>query len=363
MVGITSTIWEIDPHTKAKHDILEEYLKQWFPIVSSTAERVVFLDGFAGPGIYSKGEEGSPIVAIKTALEHKFFGNFKKIIFWFIEKDKDRAETLRDVLKDRFTLPEKFLCEVEKSEFASSLENTLDSIEKEGAKLAPTLAFIDPFGFSGMPMNLISRILGYKRCEVLITFMSSFILRFNDKEREGALDELFGTTDWRKIRDITEPDEKRRFVVDLYIRQLRLLGGAKFFRTFEMIGDNNQLIYHLVFATKSLTGLRAMKEAMMRVDRRGTFSFSDRTDPNQTFLLDYSENKNWVPQASVIAFNKFHGKTVTVEEVEQFILVETPYVFRKSILQDLELKGKITDVKGRTKKGSFPKGCIIKFSN
>lgn len=363
LVGITTTKWPIDPHTQAKHQILEEYLKKWFPILSSTADRVIFLDGFAGPGIYSKGEDGSPVIAIRTAVEHKLAERFKKIIFWFIEKEKDRAQILSEVLKDRFpSLPKNIQYEVEKSEFAPSLEKTLDSIEKEGAKLAPTLAFIDPFGFSGMPMHLILRILGYARCEVLITFMSRFILRFNDERREDALDELYGNGDWRAVRQIEDPDERRRFVVDLYVRQLREHGGAKYYRTFEMVGQDNTILYHLVFATKSLTGLKAMKEAMMKVDRRGSFRFSDRTDPKQTFLVDYNDPNNWILKAAELVFAKFTGKTVPLDDVEEFVLVETSFVFRKSILQSLEKNGKISDVQGRNRLGAFTDGCIIRFS-
>jgi hypothetical protein len=34
------TIYEADPHTKAKHAILREYLKRWLPILSRQAKRV-----------------------------------------------------------------------------------------------------------------------------------------------------------------------------------------------------------------------------------------------------------------------------------------------------------------------------------
>lgn len=57
------TIWDIEPHTAAKHDILRRYLQAWIPILGSTHERIVYIDAFAGPGIYKGGEDGSPIVA------------------------------------------------------------------------------------------------------------------------------------------------------------------------------------------------------------------------------------------------------------------------------------------------------------
>lgn len=54
-------IWELKPHTKAKHDILRRYLQAWFAIMGQTYPRIVYIDGFAGPGEYDRGEEGSLI--------------------------------------------------------------------------------------------------------------------------------------------------------------------------------------------------------------------------------------------------------------------------------------------------------------
>ena len=62
------TIWPIEPHTSAKHQILRKYLDAWLPILGTYNKRVVYVDGFAGPGQYTGGEPGSPIVALQAAL-------------------------------------------------------------------------------------------------------------------------------------------------------------------------------------------------------------------------------------------------------------------------------------------------------
>lgn len=46
------TVWEMEPHTQAKHEILRGYLSAWLPIMSKYNERLVYVDGFAGPGVY-----------------------------------------------------------------------------------------------------------------------------------------------------------------------------------------------------------------------------------------------------------------------------------------------------------------------
>lgn len=359
------TVWNIDPHTRAKHQILEEYLKAWFPILSKYNGRIVYLDGFAGPGVYSRGEEGSPVIAIRIAHEHFLQQKLREIIFWFIEKNPNRVAKLVEVLKEKFpNLPQKFQYEVVKSEFAADLAKNLDELEKQGAKLAPTFAFIDPFGFTGLPMNLISRLMNYDKSEVLITFMAGFVNRFTDELRENVMDDLFGTHQWSEINKMEDPDKRRNFILKLYQDQLIQATNAKYVKTFEMIGENNQLIYHLVFATKHIRGLEVMKEAMFKVDRRGTYRFSDKTDPNQTFLLDYGNEENWTSEAAKMIYNKFRGQTISVEEVHDFVVVDTPYIFRKKILQYMESSkpSKITKVEGRKRPMTHPDGCTITFS-
>jgi len=355
----------MDHHTRAKHEILENYLKAWFPILATTSGRIIYLDGFAGPGIYEGGEEGSPLIALRTAIEHILKPRFKaEIRFVFIERDLGRVSVLRTVLDEHFReLPSNISYEILDREFAPTLSSVLDNIENMGAKLAPTFAFLDPFGFSGLPMDIIGRMLNYDRCEVLITFMSGFVNRFTDELREPALDELFATDEWREIRELEDSEARRRFLIDLYKKQLGNVGGATYVRNFEMIGKHNQPIYHLVYGTKHWKGLEAMKEAMWRVDRRGTYTFSDITDVNQKFLIDYSDEKHWLQQAAHVVFNEFKGQAKTVEEVHKFVVTETPYIFRKSILKHLEKMEipKIVDVSGRRRRFTYPKGCYIRF--
>lgn len=355
----------MDPHTKAKHEILENYLKAWFPILATTSGRIIYLDGFAGPGIYEGGEEGSPLIALRTAIDHIHQPRFKaEIRFVFIERDPERVSRLRTVLNERFReLHSNISYKILDREFAPTLSSVLDNLENIGAKLAPTFAFLDPFGFSGLPLDIIGRMLNYDRCEVLITFMSGFVNRFTDELREPALDELFATTEWREIREVEDSEARRRFLIDLYKRQLRNVGGATYVRNFEMIGKHNQPIYHLVYGTKHWKGLKAMKEAMWKVDRRGTYTFSDITDVNQKFLIDYSDEKHWLQQVADVVFNEFRGQTKTVEEVHKFVVTETPYIFRKSILKYLENMEvpKIVDVSGRKRRFTYPEGCSIRF--
>ena len=85
------TIWRLDPHTLGKHKVLREYLNQWFPIMGMTNRKILFIDGFAGPGEYLDGEPGSPIIAIDSFLEHKSRNLITaEVGFVFIEENRAR---------------------------------------------------------------------------------------------------------------------------------------------------------------------------------------------------------------------------------------------------------------------------------
>jgi len=181
MTKITSTIWNIEPHTEAKHEILRKYLDAWLPIMTRWNGRVLYIDGFAGPGEYIGGKCGSPIIAIKAVLEHK--ANIKsEIIMNFIEADKRRCEYLKQKVNS-LKIPSNIKTECICAKFDETLTEIFKYIDEQKARIAPAFVFIDPFGFTGIPFSLIKRIMQNERCEVLINFMYEEINRFIDDKK------------------------------------------------------------------------------------------------------------------------------------------------------------------------------------
>ena len=351
--------WPAERHTVAKHRILEEYLKAWFPILSRYSRKIVYLDGFAGPGIYTNGEEGSPIIAIRTALEHNRKDKWNDIIFLFIEKNKNHVEMLKKTLTEKFPhLPNNFQCKIEQSEFEETMKPLLKQLEADGKNLAPTFAFLDPFGYAGFTMDLISKLLHYEKCEIMITFMSAFVARFLDPKHENTMDKLYGTQDWRPARE-KQGQERHKFLLDLYVTQLKQKNDVKFVSTFRMHDKNNRVIYDLIFATKHWKGMLLMKTAMWKIIENGTYRFSDKMAAGQTHLLSADDYTNICAQHIQ---TKFEGLTVNVESVRDFVLIELPYILYKPALRHLESNQKITNVQNRKMRMTHPDNCIITFS-
>lgn len=357
------TTWQIEPHTTTKHKILRNYLNAWFPILNRYNRRLVFLDGFSGPGIYRGGEPGSPIIALKAASEH-FRPIDGEAVFLFIEERADRAENLRQEVA-KLDLPGNFRVEVESSQFEPTVTKILDDLDKEGKGLAPTFAFVDPFGFSGLPFNLLERLLRHERSEAFITLMVDPINRFlttpNDEIRAHIRD-LFGTDEVFNV--VSGSGDRVKKLTQLYQSQLQKL--ARFVRSFEMRDRNDKVIYYLQFVTKHPLGHLKMKEAMWQIDSERDFSFSDATNPAQEVLFRTEHDRALFGTLR----ESFAGQRTEVSRIRTFVQDETAYIDKhlRSSLRYGERVGAIrvesqkSDGKKR-KKNSFPDEAIITFTD
>ncbi len=338
MAAPTTTIWDLEPHTRVKHEILKRYLQAWIPILGQgPSEELVYIDGFAGPGRYSKGEDGSPVLALKAALEQQ--GQIKpNMVFIFVELRSNRADMLRLVL-DEIELPSRFSVNVAGGQtFEEAVTNFVDSRTRGARRLPPTFAFIDPFGWTGVPFDLVSRIMSFPRCEVLVTFMYEEINRFIGlPDQISNFTSFFGTDEWQQVIALEDPRQRNRQLHDLYLHQLRNRARAKYVRSFEMRNDRDVTDYYLFYATNNLLGLKRMKEAMWKVDRSGEFRFSDATDPRQMVLFGDEPQFDILREQLV---KRFANQETTIGKIEEFVVSETAFRethYKTRILRPMEL--------------------------
>ena len=90
-------LWNADPHTLAKHRLLENYLSAWLPTLLQGGFRgVTYAEGFAGPGIYEGGEPGSPVIALRTFLDQRaLLAAGRSADMVLVEQDGRRLAELR----------------------------------------------------------------------------------------------------------------------------------------------------------------------------------------------------------------------------------------------------------------------------
>ncbi|MCK4793940.1 MAG: three-Cys-motif partner protein TcmP [Desulfobacteraceae bacterium] len=360
----TTTIWKLDPHTLGKHLVLRAYLDAWLPILGRGRRRILLIDGFAGPGEYADGEEGSPIIALNALCEHQSRSSIDaEVAFLFIEENSERAAHLQSLVdRIRHNLPPGCSAHVIEGKFDITMSEALDYLESQARNLAPCFAMIDPFGVSGTPMEVIERIMANPRAEVYVSLMYEAIRRFAETpEFHNHLDELFGTEEWRKCARIQDPDEKKQAYYSLYDSQLRQ-AGARHVLHFELY-QGKRHIYSIFFGTQHHVGSDRMKQAIWKVIPFGDFAFRASRFNQLTMILpnpDFSILKQTL-------INHYRGKGwISIEEIKEFVASDKTDFhtgqLKRPILVPMEDAGEILIKEGtRKRRHSFPDGTMIRF--
>lgn len=352
-------LWPLDNHSHGKHLVLKRYLNAWFPILCRREKKLLFIDGCAGPGVYEGGEDGSPIIAIKAALEHSDPMVSKvQINFVLIEDDQNRLDNLREVIETSFpNIPPNFKITYINGQFDESLTEILDLVDEQNKNLAPCFAMIDPFGVSDTPMELIQRILRNPKSEVYVSVMHNYINRFMGRsEFEPHLDRLYGTDTWREATTLANYDEKRDFLYSLYKRQLKRVSGGHALH-FDLYNGNKHA-YAIFFASRALLGMDRMKEAIWKIAPQGDFTFRGDNTAN----LDLA-NPDFTGLTQSIV-DRFQGAWIKVEEILNFVRSDETDFYssqvKKNALKVLESKGRITFQDGiKRRKGTFRNDLYI----
>ncbi len=358
-----STLWPLGEHTPGKHLVLRNYLNAWLPILGMTQDRIVFIDGFAGPGQYTEGEPGSPIIAVRALKEHVAKAKFSaEVKFVFVELEPDRAQYLERLVEaEKADLPGNCDALVVQGRFDATMTTLLDDIESKMKALAPCFLMVDPFGISGTPMTIIQRVLRHPKSEVYISFMYEAINRFNTtSEFAPHLDALFGCTDWRRGVEIVDAQQEKDFFYTLYRNQLKQ-AGARYVLHFELY-QGGRLVYAIFFGTKHLLGCDRMKQAIWKVAPFGDYVFRGTRTAQLGLDLDAVDP---AALANELAAAFKSAEWIRVEEANEFAqsdLTDYHSGHLKKALVHLETSKRIEIKAGSRKKvRTFPDGTRFRF--
>ncbi len=199
-----------------KHGILRRYLPVFATKTGSRAGEVIYLDGYAGPGLYDDGTEGSPALALQTAVAVADFRGRGQLHGHLIEQDRESVDAL-DELLDEFEAA----WDVHHGRVEDHLPRILEGLDAS----TPLFTFLDPFGLP-IPFSMVVDILrrggrpasfgrtGGAATEVLLNFSIPGINRVG-----GQLTGKGTDARWLKARDT---------MVD---RMDEVLGGAWWHRS------------------------------------------------------------------------------------------------------------------------------------
>ena len=368
-------LWDLEPHTLAKHRILRKYLDGWVPIMSSLVARwalngrgrLALIDGFCGPGRYNGGEDGSPIIMLKTFLEHARRDQIKaELVYIFIDEDADRIAHLDDEIaaleaaEPDGQFPDQLKVQTVVGRYEDLFTEALDGMEEKGQRPAPSFAFIDPFGYKDASMGLTGRLLDFQRCEALIYMPMPFVARFiGMPEQESVMNNLFGCEGWKAAIPL-QGAERRQVLHDVFRDQLVSEENDRMVRSFD-IPSAKGTGYTLFFTTGHEKGLEVMKDAMWSVDPIEGRRFRDTTRSDQ--LVVFEEEVDTGPLVAQLR-ERFGSTEFTIEEATSFTLRDTAFKkghLKQKTLAPAERAGKLEVVTPRSRKCTYPDGARMKF--
>jgi hypothetical protein len=128
-----------------------------------------------------------------------------------------------------------------------------------------------------------------------------------------------------------------------------------------MTDTRGKNVYSLIFATRHVRGLEAMKDAMWDVDPSGGYRFSDRHH-GSTSLFDGLVD---VGPLRIAMLERFAGEDVRVDTtLHEWVLAETiygPQHYKKQVLKPLEDENLIECITPRNRRLTYPVGTVIRF--
>ena len=390
------------PHGLVKRFMWKKHVQTFIPRTQQSRCYIttIIFDGFAGAGRYGSKNEwpdeiekfGSPLISLKVAINfhlasfrrntkqynaysfnpeiniphiiikdlpyvsnfHKF--HCEKIQLYFVERNKKNYNKL---VNNVIALFLKHNINVNISKIGNEIFVTSsDENIPVGCKIinacfedveVPIMgkrdimtSFIDPYGYTQIPMKKIKDFTGTSK-EVFINLMTQHINRFKDVGSQG-LEKLFGLKhrDILKRLDNYKDDGVIERFAKLYIDVLEEKTDVKYHLSFEMRNKGNVPLFHMIFASKHEAGFNSMKEAMNRgTQSEGAFSVSDYLIVKKKQELSLGNDQNDEHVAYTI-YQEFKGVVdVSFADIKNFIMFETIFVWRTKPLKILEIEQKL----------------------
>lgn len=261
---IDETLYQGREQTLVKHFVLDKYLERLAHIIGSWADTITYIDCFSGPWRSQSSDlrDTSFSIAIqqlRAAREtHAKSGRRLKLRCFFIESSPEAYEQLRGFTES--------IDDIEIETRNTDLERAIPDIVRfagAGGKGSFTFTFIDPTGWSGFSMDVITPLLELTPSEVLVNFMTDFIKRFVKvgNETTGAeFAKMFGSDARAAIEGLSSDDREEALVAE-YMNNLGRRGHFPFVASAIVFKPEIESTYfHLIYATRKRKGLEVFKQ-------------------------------------------------------------------------------------------------------
>ena len=184
---------EIEEHSKAKLDVLRNYLEAYFDRLGNIPARDEFkldlVDGFAGGGTFMDGDNvvsGTPLIMLEETESAQKRLNQKRTKplrfdckMHFVDVNRAHTDHLLNVLDERGYKVDGKRIVVHNRPFEDVVGEIIEDIRARQPRVGRSLLLLDQTGFGQVELSLIARIFReLPMAEVILTFAADALINF-----------------------------------------------------------------------------------------------------------------------------------------------------------------------------------------
>ena len=359
-----------------KARIVSKYFSAWASVILNTqkkyptrTQKMAYIDLFAGPGRYDNQSKSTPLLVLETILANPDLAS--RMVTLFNDKDTENIESLKTAIGE--------LDGIENLKYAPDFfnEEVGDEIAKmfSDSKIVPTFFFVDPWGYKGLSLNLVSAIIKDWGCDCVFFFNYNRVnMGVNNDAVKTHMTSLFGDEQLNVVRQecMNKSSQEREIIVVQALCDALRNNGSQFVLPFRFKNDEGtRTSHHLIFLSKSFRGYDIMKEIMHKESTEaigGVASFEyNPLDAHfkQGSLFDLLSRP--LDDLQGMLQQEYKGRTIDFGSLYEEHSVDKPYIKKnyKEVLKTLFENGKITAVNVKTgkppRKGTFSDDMRVTF--
>lgn len=360
--------------SKVKATLVQKYFWAWAKVILGalarnprvTEKKIVYIDLFAGPGRYKDGAMSTPLLILQKAIDDPNIAPY--LVTLFNDKDENNTNSLQSEINALSGIGNlRYKPDVQHEVVGEDIAKWFEQIH-----LAPTLFFVDPWGYKGLSLRLINAVLKDWGCDCIFFFNYNRIsMGIKNPCVRPHMEALFESRFEQVASKVenTSPAEREAVIIEELCEALNEMGGTKHyilpFRFRNELGTRTS--HHLIFVSKDFKGYEIMKEIMAKESssaNQGVASFEyNAVDEQCPFLFQFTQ-----PLANLHddLLTTFAGKTLKMDDIYREHCVGTPFIRRnyKDVLMKLADEQLIyiqTPNGKKRRSGTFSDNIIVTF--
>jgi three-Cys-motif partner protein len=337
--------------SRIKAAIVTDYFWAWAGFMTMQqkqrpqyAQKLAYIDLFAGPGRYENGAKSTPLMILEKAANDPNIRD--RLVASFNDKDEANTRSLELEIK---AIPDydklKYPPQVYNGEVGDEIVKNFQKM-----KLVPTFLFVDPFGYKGLSLQLVQSVIKDWGCDCVFFFNYNRIsMGVNNEFVDEHIDALFGKERADRMRARFKsmnirPTDREIFIVAEMQDALKEMGG-KFVLPFRFKNESgSRTTHHLFFVSKAFRGYDLMKGVMYKhSQKQGTVANFEYNPADQRWpsLFEYMRP---LGDLEDMLLSDLAGQTLAFKQLYEAHSVGKPYVLGnyREVLCRMEAEGKVT---------------------